>query len=199
MDNLEDYIKGNKQLFDDLEPSNKLWEKIDDELADFRNVKSLSYKAPKSPKMVSIRVVWQMAAVFTLLVVALLSYQSGVFSVQKNTTDDVANFEIAAENMLVELEETEQFYFSLIGQKQEQTQEYDLKPKGLKSESKQALKTLDSTYNKMKIALLKNPNNDKIVNAMVENLQFRIEVLNQELEVLELINKKQKDDEKINI
>jgi hypothetical protein len=103
------------------------------------------------------------------------------------------------ETSVPELVETEQFYFSLINEKISQIKKFQLSPRGLETESNHELTVLDSVYNEMKGELLESHHNEKVINAMIQNLQLRIEILNQELNVLEQINKKEKTDGKISI
>jgi hypothetical protein len=51
---------------------------------------------------------------------------------------------------------------------------------------------LDSSYTQLKKQLYTTPNTDKVMGAMIQNLQLRIEVLNRQLEVLQRVEKLQK-------
>jgi chromosome segregation ATPase len=88
----------------------------------------------------------------------------------------------------------EAYYTSQLKDKKEELSEYDMKVLGLdeKKEIDREIARLDSSYFQLKKQLLTTPNTEKVMNAMIQNLQIRIEVLNRQLEVLQKIDRLQK-------
>jgi hypothetical protein len=52
---------------------------------------------------------------------------------------------------------------------------------------------MDSTYNKLNKDLSTSPNQERVLRAMIRNLQIQSEILNQQLEVIEQINQTKKE------
>jgi hypothetical protein len=56
------------------------------------------------------------------------------------------------------------------------------------------LDTLDDMYDQLKKDLQHNQNNDRLISAMIRNLQLRVEILNKQLKILERIKNYQEDE-----
>jgi phage shock protein A len=52
---------------------------------------------------------------------------------------------------------------------------------------------MDSTYNRLNRDLATSPNQERVLRAMIRNLQIQSEILNQQLEVIEQINQTKKE------
>jgi hypothetical protein len=52
---------------------------------------------------------------------------------------------------------------------------------------------MDSTYNRLNKDLATSPNRERVLRAMIRNLQIQSEILNQQLEVIEQINQTKKE------
>jgi hypothetical protein len=106
-----------------------------------------------------------------------------------NGTDEV----VAVNPQLLD---AENFYISLIDQKREEvkimSEKYDFGGEFLSE-----IQLLDSMYTLLKKDM-NNGNEEVLVDAMILNLQLRIEILNQQLSIIQSIENSQKD-EKINI
>ena len=91
-----------------------------------------------------------------------------------------------------DLLEAESFYTSLIDQK---SKEIDVKSRkyGLEEEFHAEIEVLDSLYLTLKNDL-KFGNEEVLVDAMILNLQLRIEILNQQLSIIQSIENRQKDE-----
>jgi hypothetical protein len=86
-----------------------------------------------------------------------------------------------------QLSEVESYYTSLIQQKQAEISTYDLEALGMEDNLHQDLAGLDSSYNRLKRELISTPNKEQIMDAMILNLQMRMEILNKQLKTLERI------------
>lgn len=189
-DALERFIQQNRDSLNQFELPDNLWGKISEELDEDE----------KPERVITIRysTLRRVAAAFLLLMGAF-----GVWHFQSSTTSSstsetmVAENNISLENIAPELAEAENYYTQLIVQKQEEIAQYPLEELGVDDEFKPALNELDSMYTQLKQELYEVPSQEEIINAMVSNLQMRIQILNQQLEILERIQNlknEQKDD-----
>lgn len=180
-DKLEDFIQSHRQQFDDLDPRPETWDKIRQSL--------------NQDKKKDYTWVWKIAAaVFLCLSVGL--------AVERSMQVDNSQMAVADEQSLVpgtkELKEVETYYAQLIGKKRAEI-ELVIERKGLGDvELLKDMEQLDAMYLKLKKDLKRNQNDERLINAMIQNLQLRVEILNKQLKILERISK-QEEDEKISV
>lgn len=179
-DKLEEFIKSHKADFDDLEPRHDTWAKIQQELQPTSQKKDYSW-------------LWKAAAVvFLCLSVGL--------AVERTLKSDVAT--VADANMTMsrsaELKEVEGYYTQLISQKRVEIKSVIAKNGLTDVQLLEDLDQLDEMYAKLKKDLKRNQNDERLINAMIQNLQLRVEILNKQLRILERISKHE-EDEKISI
>lgn len=181
-DNLENFIRENRQSFDDLEPRAETWSKIQNELN-------------QSPEKKDHTWLWKVAAaVFLCLSVGL-----AVERTMKMDIELVAEASHAAgKSPSAELTEVEGYYIQLITQKREEIKSV-IDTKGFVDNALlEDMDQLDQMYLKLKDDLTRNENDERLINAMIRNLQLRVEILNKQLKVLERISKHE-EDEKISV
>lgn len=184
MDNLEKYISKNRHKLDNLEPSQELWNRLSADLENDRKKNKI--------KTVPLKMLWYVAASFTLLCVAMVvfhiqSTEQGEQFAQNKLTDEQIINQIAPE-----LAEAESYYISTISHREEKLIE---EQKSLENWSPTAIKeieTLNREYLELKEALLSNQNPDKIITAMFDNLKTQMKIINSELQVIKLIKSKNK-------
>lgn len=156
-DQLEKYIMEHRDAFDDAEPSQNLWNEIDQKL---------------DKKKTNFSVVWKVAAVLFLVstVVLLVDRQE----------DSMSGPVLSQEFM-----EAEDYYVSMIAQRRQ------LITEKLTPEQEEAflseINDLDSMYLELKKTYEVNASNERIMDAMINNLQLRLDILNRQLEILENI------------
>lgn len=173
---LEDFIRGNRQAFDDQEPSDKLWQKIQQDLT--QNTTT----PVRQTKTVPISRVWQVAAGFTILLLFSLGLQRQFL--QPETTEVLAETqEEEIYKINPELAETEQFYIQQINLKREEIRQYNFKDK----EFEQDLQALEKLYDQLKTDLVQSNNSEQVLSAMIQNLQLRADILNRQIELLKQI------------
>lgn len=175
-DQLDKFIQRNKSEFDDLEPSEGLWNKISDDLPQSNQGNN------------TLNIWWKVAAVFLLFTTGWLLYDK--FSV---VDDQVASIQLPAEFV-----EAESYYSDLISQKRNQLVSYNIADEELSAEFLMEVDRLDSMYLMLKTEFSNNQSNEQIQNAMIVNLQLRLNILNQQLEILERL-KNLENDENISI
>jgi hypothetical protein len=158
----EDFVRKNRDAFDDKEPSGKVWNRIDDELF------------PKEKKSVwNSLTLWRAAAmVFMALSIYLL--------IPKTTaTNQIQNQNTAALN---EFKDVEKFYIEQISQKTELIEEFH-RSEGLNGFTHD-FQQLEAMYMVLKEEMKTRPS-QKVKDALVLNLLVRIDLLNQQLHKLE--------------
>ncbi len=173
---LENFVRDNQQAFDDQEPSSQLWHKIQQDLAQNTNPPA------RLSKTVPISRVWQVAAGFAVLLLFSLFLQRQFL--QPKSVENLAKMQ--AEEIYVlnpELAETEQFYVQQIHLKRQEIRQYNFKDK----EFEQDLQALEKLYDKLKADLIQSGNSEQVLSAMIQNLQLRAEILNQQIELLKQI------------
>jgi len=186
MDKFEKHIRSHREALDSSEPSEQVWEKIAAKLD--------KKKSQNQVRLVPIARLWQVAAVFVGIIVSMAAFQ--IYYNTQAEKKRVAKVEntLNLESINPELAEAEQFYFMQIEEKRGQVQKY--KSEGVKAdgEAEQYMTELDIAYKDLKKELLVN-SNELVVSEMVRNLQIRIDLLNQQLEVLKQIDKAKENKE----
>jgi hypothetical protein len=179
-DKLEKFIKEHRAQFDAGEPRPDLWIDIANEINDVHKQRSLTRSFT----------FWRVAAVLLLLVTSLL------------VVDKVLQKPAPAEIVInQDLQDAEGFYFALITQKLEEVMKMsdDL---NIGNEFANEINKLDAAYDVLRDNL-KNGNQEDVVDAMILNLQLRIEMLNQQLNIIQSIERskseKNKEDEAIRL
>ncbi|GAB4235222.1 MAG: hypothetical protein Tsb0034_09290 [Ekhidna sp.] len=156
-DQLEKFVVENRPSFDDGAPSDELWNKIDHKLSKKNNL---------LPTM------WKVAAVLFLVSTIYLIVD------KKN---EVSN----KPQLSQEFVQAEDYYISLISERKKLIKEQ------LSEEQEEMflydINQLDSMYTELKKTYQTNASNDRVVDAMINNLQLRLDILNKQLEILENI------------
>ena len=179
MDMLEKYIISNKDHLDDKRPSEKVWHKINDQLDQGESTHSNIGNY-----------LWRAAAVILFVSVLWLLYD-------RNGTEMSVSDNIERQDNTIVFNEVESHYISMIESKQELILQYVLDNPEIDKILLSEIDQLDSTYRELK-SNLDEGYSERIIDAMVVNLQMRIDILNRQLDVLEKI-KNIKEDEKTNI
>jgi hypothetical protein len=177
---LEDLIKTNRECFDDLEPSAALWDKIEQHI-------ELKAEQPKKreAKTFSLAFVLRVAAI--IIMVMGISFVLYVRSGQTQAVDLAAiNPEYAKQQVQ---------YASLVQTKRTELKALTKSDPELYKEFSKELAKMDSTYKKLNHELVTSPNQERVLRAMIRNLQVQTEVLNQQLNVIEQF-KQSKNEEK---
>ncbi len=187
---IEQFTKSNKEKLDLHEAPNGLWAKIENELNtdESGEVKSKIIPLKKEPKMVSIRVVWQMAAGFLLIILAVgvlpnLDWNEKTSEIEQKE-ELTLNEQIA--EVAPELMEAEKYYSHEINQRLVQLKQMNLSGTGVNIESfEDEMLELGSVYEGMKEEFVSSEANERVLSAMIDNLQMRMEILNRQLQILQ--------------
>lgn len=166
-DPIEKYAREHRDAFDDFEPGPGVWEGISREMG---------WK--KSRAVQPYAHLWKAAAVFFLLLSSWLLIDRYASTREANGL---------AEETLVSaggIGEVEQFYIALISEKTEQLRIASQGHDALRNDFLAELQQLDSMYQLLKKDLATG-NEAEIADAMVLNLQMRIDLLNRQLSILQ--------------
>ncbi|MBR9998635.1 MAG: hypothetical protein KFF73_06680 [Cyclobacteriaceae bacterium] len=176
MDKLEKFIREKRASFDDLTPPDSTWRKINGRLDS------------EGRQVFLTRHMWKAATVLLFAAVIWLM-------VDRQDQQDPLNLSQIETSEGIDLRQVENYYVNLIENKQHEIRNFiDVYPEADEQLLSDVYK-LDSSYQELKKKLLQGPN-EKIIDAMVINLQTRIEILNQQLNVLEHIKQlKEENDE----
>ncbi|MEQ8927833.1 MAG: hypothetical protein RLO81_18595 [Fulvivirga sp.] len=161
MDKLDKYIKDHRSEFDDQEPSEEVWNRIESDL----------------PKPFNFSWVWKVAA-------AVFFCTSLYLSLDKFNRSSEQKLVAQKENITDDFGDVESYYFQIISEKRELIYEYDTGDSPIKVDFEQDLQKLDAMYQVLKEELKANPSK-KVVDALILNLLVRIDVLNEKIEELE--------------
>lgn len=175
---LEDFIKTNRDEFDDLEPSADLWAKIEKQLPpQYSEIKK------HETKTFSLGFVLRVAA--TVILVMGIGFAMYLRNEKRKTIDLAAINPIYAQQQIQ--------YTSLIETKRSELKTMAKSDPQLYKEFSSQIAKMDSTYKKLNSELATSPNQERVLHAMIRNLQIQTEVLNQQLNVVEQFNQMKKE------
>jgi hypothetical protein len=157
-DQLDDFIKKNREAFDDKVPSEKIWRNID---------ASMRFASPGLWNSLGL---WRAAAVIFMMLSVYLLIPKPV--IKSDKTELAAN----------EFRDVEAFYFEQISEKIELIDGFQ-KTEGLNGFT-QDFKQLEAMYMILKEEMKASPS-QKVKDALVLNLLVRINLLNQQLSKLD--------------
>ncbi|HKI87950.1 MAG TPA: hypothetical protein VKA38_02910 [Draconibacterium sp.] len=160
---LEDFIKNNREAFDDKVPAPKVWENIE--------------KATRTTKTVRTKPVWLRVAaiVVVIMVTSVLITQTGMltsneYAVKSNDPE------------LQELMDAEDFYAQQVNSRLKEIRKcYKTNPE-LKEEVETDLDELEEMYNVLKKDLQDNLSNKMVIEAMIDNNRNRLKLVDEVLE-----------------
>lgn len=181
MSKLEKFIQKNRQEFDAWEPSDQLWGKLAKGLDD-----SPGTGLPvKTVRMVPIARVWQIAAGFVLILVAALTIQ---YYLSQNDQQSAVAARQSLEQIAPELAEVEQFYTQQVKLKRQELQQSGAHKLGMDKDVDRELSSLDSAYSDLKLELYKT-GSQEVIDVMIQNLLFRVDILNKQMDALQNVKK----------
>jgi hypothetical protein len=174
---LEDFIKTNRDEFDDREPSADLWNRIEKHLP-------AQYEPKKrETKTFSLGFVFRVAAMVILVMGIGFAYY-----IKNEKRKDI---DLAAINPVYAQQQIQ--YTSLIETKRTELKSIAKSDPQLYKEFSTQIAKMDSTYKKLNNDLATSPNQERVLHAMIRNLQIQTEVLNQQLSVIEQFNQMKKE------
>jgi septal ring factor EnvC (AmiA/AmiB activator) len=172
---LEDFIKSNREEFDELEPRAGLWAEIEKQLPD--------EPKKREAKTFSMGFVLRVAA--AVILVMGVSFVIFLKSVEKRSVDLAEINPVYAKQQM--------HYASLVETKRTELKQIAKSDPVLYREFSKEIAQMDSTYKKLNNDLANSPNQELVLRAMIQNLQIQTEVLTQQLNAIEQYNQDRKE------
>ena len=182
---LEDFMKDNREEFDDLQPGAEIWDNISKELD--------TWEAEHLPKKHDAKT---FSLGFVLRVAAMIIVVMGIgFSVYIQSQKPSGGGEINLAEINPAYAKEQMHYASLIETKKVELKQIAKFDPQLYNEFNNELIKMQANYKKLNADLASSPNQERVLRAMIRNLQVQTEVLNQQLSVIAQFNKSKKEHE----
>jgi anti-sigma-K factor RskA len=175
---LEDFVRDNKEEFDDLQPSADLWSRIEKQLPP-------QFNEPKKQEAKTFSLGFVMRVAASVILVMGIGFAIYLRGTKKEGVD------LAAINPVYAKQQVQ--YASLIETKRTELKSIAKTDPELYKEFSSQIAKMDSTYKQLNSDLATSPNQERVLHAMIHNLQIQTEVLNQQLNVIEQFNKMKKE------
>jgi hypothetical protein len=176
-DNIERFIRDNREGFDTQLPCKKNWEEIEKQIG-----------IPKAPaRIFSMKILrWSAAAAIFVGIIV-----TGFYLFNKPSAPSI---ESLAQDPVVE--QIDPQYAKMVAQFSSLIEAKQLELKSLEKDNPDLfkqfsgdIKKLDSTYQVLRNTLPANPNKEQLLQAMIGNLQMQISLLNQQLQIIQQVKR----------
>jgi hypothetical protein len=186
-DRLERFVRDNRDGFDTFLPQDSLWSQIESQL--HNEVPEIPEKAKKKIRRLSNPYFdWRIAAgVFLALGIGFLAYLNSEYGLTRDPR--------VALKVPTYAREFNQYNVA-IDQKREEIIKLARNNPELYKDFSADLESLETSYKNLRSNLSNAPNQEALLEAMVQNLQWQVDLLNQQLEILQRINKVKNDTDK---
>lgn len=180
MKDLEKIIQENRSVFESFEPDEGHFERFEQKLARF-NKKQQSF---------SFGFLLKAAAI------AILVFISGLWVYDRINPSIENRNGIALHQVSPEYNEVETYYATLASQKMNEISSLEYIDSTQKTMLLEELKQMDIVYENLKRDLKNNPTDERVINAMIQHYQMKVEIMNQILNQLHQVKalKEQKSD-----
>jgi hypothetical protein len=176
-DQLDDFINENRAEFDSEIPSPKIWNEIRDGLEE------------NNSQQINTPWYWKAAAIILLLLSSYLIFDK--VNQQAPAREYIALEEDVQDEFLL----AEDYYFSLINEKIVEIQDSEMDPE-IQEDFKAEIERLDVMYLELQ-SEYEEVQDEKVKDAMILNLQLRIDLLNEQLNVIKDIKSKENENTSI--
>jgi cytochrome c-type biogenesis protein CcmH/NrfG len=184
MKDLEKIIQDNKEAFNSEEPSDGHFNRFESKLNTVRPVRRINY-------------LWRAAAVFAIVFLsALYSYEK--FYVSHESISEESNELLALGDVSPEYNEVEVYFTSQIQSGINQLEEMNLfDTEDEKQMVLNELHEMDSVYKKLQAELHANPNDQRVIEAMIHYYRTKVNILNDIIMKFENLKQKKYESTKI--
>ncbi len=173
---LEEFIKNHRRELESSPAEDKLW------LAIQADLDQGTVQESEPEKKADYTIYWKVAAILLLALSSVLGY----YNWQTSESDSaLSNPEFA---------NAETYYNELINQKKEEIRVYAVSNPELESSFLEDISALDQMYAELKKEAKKTGGQEIVLDAMIQNLQLRIDILNQQIIVLEQIKNREENE-----
>ena len=164
MDNLEKFIRENKQEFDLYKPPRRVWTQVK---------KQLPAKKSKTLFFYTNTFITRAAIIVLFVTAGAVLYNQKV----KNTNNYGVNNPDSTEIVIPQIAEVEQYYNSEVDRKYNLVVSYSADFPGLQQDINTDFTELDSVYVQLKRDLKDGADNEEVINAMIENYRLKLQIL----------------------
>ncbi len=184
MKSLENFINKNRAEFDSEEMKNG-WEKFESKR--------------RQKKIKSIRKYWWAAAATILIFVSgAIFYKNNTNKIEETAVQKPV--ELPSKYLTEDVDPIYSFqmdqFVKLISLKQSELKQTQKKQPLLYHQFLKDNNQLDSSYNYLKSKLSANPNKEILLDAIIQNLQLKLDLLNKQLQIIKQSKNKKSDNEK---
>jgi len=188
-DRLERFVRDNRDGFDAFLPQDSLWGQIESKL--HHEIPVVSEKSRKKIRRLNNPYFdWRIAAgVFLALGIGFLVYLNNEYGITRDPR--------VALKVPTYAREFNQYNLA-IDQKREEIIKLARNNPEIYKDFSADLESLEVSYRNLRSSLSNAPNQEALLEAMVQNLQWQVNLLNQQLHILQRINKVKNDIDKEN-
>ncbi len=167
-------IDSNKGELDLFEPSSKIWDEINEKV-NFSKIKRIKYAS--------------IISVAACLIIGMWMVLSKGLFLDKST--DISKKDLVDTEFLKNIENAEVYFAQMAKQYSVDKKQFaSVHERELNNDISRELNFLDSTYSSMKRDLVNGEYNGELINAMIYNLQLRVDLLRNQTELLKNLKKK---------
>jgi hypothetical protein len=170
MESLENKITENRFLFDDMEPENGHYDRFRQKLGKIRPVRK--FYIPYYLKVAVVLILVSFSSIFIYEMIISPRFEKNRYSFGK---------------LSPEYREVEDYFIHTINVKYNQLQKLDIDDKTQKNMIIEELNEMDKIYQSLSKELQNDPNNERIINAMIQHYQLKLDILNEITNQLEII------------
>jgi hypothetical protein len=174
-DKLEEFIREHKEEFDLLTPPDKLWKSIE--------------KKQNKGKIPFLRLNYAAAAAVLLIIVSFIWFMKPQQVIVLQPEKEIA--------LNPELKNAETYYASIVETRRAEVGQLGKDYPELCNDLDKELNSLDTLYTQLKIEYSNTNGNEAVMQAMVENLQTRVQLLARQLEIIQNIRQKSNKNQKV--
>ncbi len=212
-DKLQRFVRDNREAFDVHEPSDDLWSRLSEKLPKGDATKivgedptpevtspTVSQEAKGNPivhedyrnggtynpffRKISKNLNWRIAA--SIALIAGLGWIGYRVNQNYGTATEAPEVALADPGFAKQVGQ----YTQLINNKRAELRQMTESDPALYKEFAVELDQLERSYQNLKADLPKNPNQETVIQAMIQNLQWQIDLLNQQLDIIQRIKNK---------
>lgn len=162
MENLENKIKRNRQAFDNAEPAEGHFDRFASKLERFRQPRKHTFSYYL--KVAAILVLVSISSIIIYQMALNRYYEKNKYSFGK---------------LSPEYREVEDYFIHTINTRYNDLQKLDLQDKEQKELMEKELKEMDKIYKSLSKELKNDPNNERLINAMIKHYQLKLYILNE--------------------
>jgi len=162
MESLENKIIKNRPAFDNAEPADGHFDRFARKLDGLRQ--SRKYSLPYYLKVAGILLLVSISSIIIYQMAVNRYYEKNIYSFGR---------------LSPEYREVEDYFIHTIRTKYNDLQKLDLQDKEQKEVFLKEMKELDKVYRSLSKELKNDPNNERLINAMIKHYQLKLDILNE--------------------